>query len=92
MYQLSIHAIHRIKERRLKIEWLLAALDGKEARMSDGTVFLVDPASRCALIIARDGCTIVTVVRMRPARYKRMFSKRRKTNGRRVAFRTPTDY
>ena len=45
-YQLSMHAIQRIEQRRLRPEWLVAALDGKQARQNDGTVIFCDPESR----------------------------------------------
>lgn len=78
MYQLSLHAIRRIKERNLRVEWLLAALDGREARQADGNLFLVDPASRCALVINPRSRTVITALRLRPSRYKRLFSQRGK--------------
>ena len=92
MYQLSLHAVRRIKERKLRTEWLLAALDGKQAHMPDGTLILVDPATRCALFVAPNSRIVVTAMKLRPAHYRRIFSRRRKSNGRRMASRTSTHY
>lgn len=75
-YQLSMHAIQRIEQRRLRPEWLVAALDGKRARQNDGTVIFCDPESRCALVIDPTRMLVITALRLRPARFRRIYSRR----------------
>lgn len=80
MYRLSHHAQQRIKERHLHVRWLLAALDGKRARLPDGTLVLCDPVSRCALYINEQRMLIITAMRLQPSKYKRIYSARRKSS------------
>lgn len=89
LYQLSDHAIQRIKQRKLRIEWLLAALDGERVVQGNGTVMLCDPATRCTLIVDPNRNLIITALRLRPAKYKRIFS-RRKHHGRYMGRSSPT--
>jgi hypothetical protein len=76
MFQLSMHAINRIRERRLRVEWLLAALDGKRKRQSDGTILCCDPVSRCAMVIDPKQMLIITALSLRPSKFKRIYSRR----------------
>lgn len=76
MYQLTLHAQQRIKQRRLRVKWLLAALDGKRARQGDGTIMLCDPDSRCALVIDPKTNLIITALKLRPSKFKRIFARR----------------
>lgn len=76
MYLLSRHAQHRIKQRRLKVEWLLAALDGKVATQVDGTLIFCDPETRCALVIKPSSRLVVTAMRLRPSKFKRIYKRR----------------
>lgn len=77
-YRISAHAKRRIRQRRLRVEWLLAALDGKRARLIDGTLVLCDPVSRCAIYINEQRMLIITAMRLHPSKYKRIYSARRK--------------
>jgi len=77
-YRLTKHAQRRIKERRLKVEWLLAALDGRKCSQRDGTMLFCDPKSRCALIIVREEMLIVTAVRISERRFKKLFGRKRR--------------
>lgn len=76
MYQLSNHAIQRIEQRRLRPEWLVAALDGKRAWQKDGTLVFCDPKTRCALVINPKTMLVITALRLRPAKFKRIYSRR----------------
>ena len=75
-YRLSVHAMRRIEQRRLCPEWLVAALDGVSARQDDGTVIYCDPASRCALVIEPKSRLVITALRLRPAKFRRIYSRR----------------
>lgn len=75
MYRLSRHAAHRIKRRRLRVEWLLAALNGRRFRQRDGYVFLCDPQTRCTLVVAPEARLIVTAFKMDRETYRRMFER-----------------
>ncbi len=77
MYRLSAHAQRRIRQRRLRVEWLLAALEGKQRRQIDGTVMFCDPVTHVALVIDLQRMLIITAIRLRPAKYKRIYSGRR---------------
>jgi hypothetical protein len=77
MYQLTIHATQRIRERRLKVPWLLAALDGRKRSLPNGTMLYVDPKTRCALIINREMMIIVTALRLSHRRFKKIFQRRK---------------
>ena len=81
MYQLSLHAMQRIEQRKLRPEWLLAALEGVQAQQDDGTVMYCDPDSRCALVIDPNSRLVITALKLRPAKFKRIYS-RRKHHGR----------
>lgn len=77
MYQISLHALRRIKQRRLKAEWLVAALEGKKRSLPDGTMIFADVKSRCALIIIRERMLIVTAMRLSERRFKKIFKRRK---------------
>jgi hypothetical protein len=83
VYRITAHARQRIRERRLPIEWLVAALDGRCYPYASGLLLLCDPRSRCAVVVNPENGNIVTAIRLKPAAYKRMFSRgkvRRMTN------------
>lgn len=81
-YQLSVHAIRRIEQRRLRPEWLVAALDGKRAQQGDGTIILCDPETRCALVIDPKTLLVITALKLRPAKFRRIYSGSRSYYGR----------
>lgn len=81
-YQLSLHAIQRIEQRRLRAEWLVAALEGVSARQRDGTIIYCDPTSRCALVINPKTMLVVTALKLRPAKFRRIYSRSRNHYGR----------
>lgn len=79
MFRLSRHAQRRIRQRKIRVEWLLAALEGERSKQRKGGVFLLgDPASRCALVIdLKFGGIVVTVIKLSPRKYRRLFVKGR---------------
>lgn len=77
MYTLSHHAQQRIKQRNLRVRWLLAALDGKRARLEDGTLVLCDPVSRCALYISERDNLVITAMCLNPHKYRRLYMRRK---------------
>jgi len=81
-YQLSMHAIQRIEQRRLRAEWLVAALEGKQARQGDGTIICCDPETRCALVIDPKSKLVITALKLRPAKFRRIYSRSRSYYGR----------
>lgn len=84
-YRLSAHAQARIKERRIPVEWLLSALEGRVARLPDQTLIFCDRASRCALVVNPEARVIITVYRMKRKQVKRVYSnKKGKWNERRM--------
>lgn len=76
IYQLSLHAMQRIEQRRLRPEWLVAALDGKRAQQNDGTILFCDPSTRCALVIDPKSRLVITALKLRPAKFRRIYSRR----------------
>jgi hypothetical protein len=78
MYRLTHHAQRRIKKRRLRVEWLLAALDGRKRSLSDGTMLFCDPKSRCALVIRREQMLVVTAFRISESRFRKIFNRRKR--------------
>ena len=77
MYRLSEHARERIRRRRLHAEDLVAALDGLEATRYDGTLLLCDALSLCTLIVNPHNATILTAYKMKPVKFRRIFSARK---------------
>ena len=77
MYRLSDHARERIRRRRLHAEDLVAALDGLEATRYDGTLLLCDARSLCTLIVNPHNATILTAYKMKPVKFRRIFSARK---------------
>lgn len=83
MYKLSLHARRRIEQRNLTVEELLAALNGRQIIQRSGTVLFCDPLTRCAVVIDLKAMAVVTALRLKPSKYRRLFSegKRRKNYG-----------
>lgn len=78
MYRLTFHAWQRIRDRNIAVEDCLAALEGRRIQRMNGLLILCDPASHVALIVEPTKRLILTAVRYRPARYRRIFSTARK--------------
>lgn len=78
MYRLSHHAIQRIHQRQLPVEWLVAALDGERFAYKHGTVILCDVATRCAVVIEPENRVILTAFLLRPNKFRQLFKRRKK--------------
>lgn len=78
MYRISLHAAHRIAQRRLKAEELLAALDGVQVRQKNGLTIFYDPSSRVALFIDLKTSMVVTALRLKRGKYRTYVSDRRR--------------
>lgn len=74
MYRLTLHAARRIKQRRLTVEELLAALEGRRFLQRNGLTVFCDPVSRCALLIDLKTGSVVTALRFRRSKFRRIFS------------------
>ena len=61
----------------LRPQDLVAALDGLEATRYDGTLLLCDARSLCTLIVNPHNATILTAYKMKPVKFRRIFSKRK---------------